>query len=432
MPAGFVAILAYLTGVAAIVFMFRQRRLSLAISWPYLLYGLGFIVPVVLADRPEFAFARVLYDKSNLLLASLASCGTVLLFLVCDYALLGKRNLSSLLERAPGCRSSLVRVVNHWSFAAAAACDIATFAILYFLAWKNGEIGAEYTFIGLENNHYTGPLGTALEALMALALLYVYALARHGRAVRRRRVFEVLLIGCLIARIIPGSRLPLVKSTILCFMLVLLILRPKIKLLATATVIGALVYASATYVGFRRINAAGSGSWFDSVFFLAGETYFGALPLMTATENLTAPTYRLGLPTAVGVYLIPRFAGDKVGWSESFYNREQFAWDRGLDVLAPVGGMPFLADSMIAYGPFFAFPIIVLTASLFISFRYASSGWRVLLALAIMSGSHQLWRESYANGIKTMIEPYILQYIVLWMATFKRLSFRRRPASSGG
>jgi hypothetical protein len=142
---------------------------------------------------------------------------------------------------------------------------------------------------------------------------------------------------------------------------------------------------------------------------------------------LTHPTYQPGLPIAVAVYLIPRFAGDKVAWSESFYNRNLFMGDS--ESLAPVGGMPFLADSMIAYGPMFFLPIALLAASLFYWFRRVDSGWRALLMLGIMSSSHQLWRESYANGIKTLIEPYILQYLIIWLVTFGRVSISPYGAS---
>ena len=100
-----------------------------------------------------------------------------------------------------------------------------------------------------------------------------------------------------------------------------------------------------------------------------------------------------------------------------------FTADDNPESLSPVGGMPFLADSMIAYGPLFFLPVLVLAASLFWVFRRAGSSWRALLMLSIMSGSQQLWRESYANGIKTILEPYILQYLVLWLATFTILAF---------
>jgi hypothetical protein len=188
--------------------------------------------------------------------------------------------------------------------------------------------------------------------------------------------------------------------------------------------IAATVYAIATHIGFSRSsNKEGTGDWFDYVVFLAAESYFNTLPLMMATTNLAHPTYQPGLPIGVAVYLIPRFAGDKVAWSERFYNRNLFTADDNPESLSPVGGMPFLADSMIAYGPLFFLPVLVLAASLFWVFRRAGSSWRALLMLSIMSGSQQLWRESYANGIKTILEPYILQYLVLWLATFTILAF---------
>jgi hypothetical protein len=418
MTAPLIAVILYLTGVALIAFMFKKRRLSLMISWPYLLYGFGFVIPALLGDRPELAFASKLYTDENLLLASAASVATILLFLLCDFAILGKRSLSSILSRKEAAPSPVVELVNSWPFGAAAICGAGAFSILYYLAWGAGEIGGDYSFVGVEYDRYFGPLSTALECLTALALLYVYAIASYGRVVRRRKLFEAVFIGCLVARAIPGGRFGFVKSTILCLMLLFLILRPKAKHIMVGVLIVASVYGAATHIGFTRSEQPRSGDWFEFAFFLVAESYFNTLPLMIATNNLAHPTFQLGLPIAVVVYLLPRFVGDKVRWSEGFYDHNLFTSDGDPQSLSPVGGMPFLADSMIAYGPLFLLPVALLAGGVFYIFRRANSDWQVLLMLSIMSGSHQLWRESYANGVKTILEPYILQYLILWLTTF--------------
>jgi hypothetical protein len=421
MTAPNIAVLSYIVGAALIGLMIKYRRLSLMISWPYLLYGFGFVIPAAVGTRPELSFASGLYSDENLIRASLASMGAVLVFLLCDLAILGKTNLSSILSRQAAGPSSIAKVVNNWSFGVAASLGVGAFSVLYYLAWKTGEIGGEYTFIGIEYAHYVGPLMAALESLLALALLYVYALASLGPIVRRRKIFEVLFIGCLIARAIPGGRFGFVKSTMLCLMLVFLIHRPKAKHILVGILIIASIYGAATQIGFARTGQARSGDWFDYAFFLVAESYFSTLPVMIASNNLTNPTYQLGLPIAIIVYLLPRFAFNKVEWSESFYNHNLFTPDGDPQSLSPVGGMPFLADSMIAYGPMFLLPVAILASGVFFLFRRANFYWRALLMLSIMSGSHQLWRESYANGIKTILEPYLLQYLVLWFATFTGL-----------
>jgi hypothetical protein len=403
-------------------FMFKHRRLSLMISWPYLLYGFGLVIPVILGGRPELAFASGLYNENNLILASIVSTATIFVFLLCDFVILGKRNLSPILSRTRGTGVlPIAQLVNNWLFGTIVAFDMAVFGVMYWLAWRAGEIGREYTFLGIENNRYTGPLSTALEFLIALALLYVYALASYGPVVRRRRRFEVMFLGCLVARAIPGGRFGFVKTTILCLMLVFLILRPRLKQIVVGVLVVVSIYGAATYIGFSRSGQERSGDWFDYAFFLTAEAYFGALPLMMATDNLTNPRYQSGLPIAVAIYMTPRFVGNKIAWSRKFYDRGVFAPDGDADSLAPVGGMPFLADSMIAYGPMFILPVIVLSALLFALFRLSNSSWRALVMLTIMSGSHQLWRESYFNGVKTFIEPCILQYLLIWVVTFTGL-----------
>lgn len=434
MNANVIAIVCYGIGIATLALMFTRRRLSLMLSWPFLLYSFGLIVPVIFGDRPEFTFTKHYYNDQNLIIASLAALGAILLFLALDILILGRTNLAPLLAPARRTTSPLVSVVNGGWFSIFAAVEMISYGVLSLLAWDSGEIGAEYTFRNIEYRNYTGPLAVVMEGLTALALLYLYARWRHGRLVRRRRLFEVLFAICLVGRALPGSRFMLVKSTILLVMLLSLVFKPKLSKVLGLTLCVAAVYGAAAYIGYRRIDAHGKGEWFDLLLPLCAEAYFGSLTLLMSTNNIVFPTYQLGLPIAVALYIFPAFAFDKNTVCRTFFDRDTFASTYGFDSIQPVGGMHFLGDSMIAYGPFFMIAPAIVAAGIFLLFRSSRSSVRILLALATASAAHQLWRESYANGIKTLLEPYLFQYLLLWLVTGRTVqgAIQHSPLSRTG
>lgn len=425
----------YILGVALILLLGYKRRYSFLLCWPYILYGFGLLVPILFRDEPKYFFARTYFNETNLVYAAGACTLTIVLFALLDIVILRKRSFDRLLQDSSS-MTSVAALAHSPAFTVVVAFTVAIFTGLYIGAWVSGEIGGEYTFRGIERLTFWGPLGFATEAICALTILYaVGQLWRRGTA-RRNFVIEIALVLCLVARAVPGTRMPLVKTALAVVFCIVFILRVRFRYLTLAVGILTVVYPLMSYIGFRRLGLEFDVTAANLMFPLNGEALNTNLSLLIATRNIDTQLYQPGFPIAALLYLLPSWSTDKVTLVAEFYDRDLYARSVGFDTLSPIGATHFIADAMVAYGPWFLVLVAITGIFLLSVFRGRASPVQVLLFLAILSTSHNLWRDSYLIAFKQGLEVYGFGYGALWLIAGRRpkrryfLETRRKPDGS--
>jgi hypothetical protein len=420
-----IVISAYLFGVVVVLLLAYKRRFAFLLCWPYVMYGYGLVVPVLFRDDPQYAFARQYVSGDALIAAALASTATLCIFAILDLLILGTRNFRALLENEAITRTALQLVQSH-GFLALLLANIVIFAGLYCAAWTAGEIGGDYTFKGIERLTFWGPLGAATQALCALSLVYGTShLVSRGRA-KRRYLVESLLMTCLIARAIPGTRMPLVMVVLILLITVGLIVKARLRYILLVLGLASTLYTGATYIGYRRTGMEFELKPKPILYSLNGEAFNTNLSLLIATRNIDLRLYQPGFPIAIAAFVLPSWSVDKVSLVNEWYDRDMYARAAGFETVAPAGAMHFIADAMIAYGPYFFVPIVMFGVVALWAFRGNYQLRHLLLFIALFAVSHHLWRDSWLIAIKSLCEIYGLGYLALWLMAKRQERLRRK------
>jgi hypothetical protein len=414
----------YIFGVAVVLLLAYKRRFAFLLCWPYIMYGYGLLVPVLFRDDPEYAFARQYLSGDALIIAALASTATLCIFAILDGLILRSRNFRALLENELIARQAL-QLVQGQGFLVLVLINVAAFIGLFSAAWSAGEIGGDYTFRGIERLTFWGPLGAATEGVCALSLVYGTAhLMNRGRA-KRRYLVEALLLSCLVARAIPGTRMPLVMVALILLMTVGLIVTVRLRHILIVVGFACILYTGATYIGYRRMGMQFELKPKPLLYALNGETFNTNLTLLIATRNIGLRFYQPGFAVAIPAFVLPSWSVDKVSLVSQWYDRDMYARAVGLDTVAPAGAMHFIADALIAYGPYFLIPIVMFGVAAFWALRGARQLRQLLLFVALFAVSHHMWRDSWLIAFKSLFEIYGLEYFALWLMATRRQHLRR-------
>jgi hypothetical protein len=425
-----IVVSAYVFGVVVVLLLAYKRRFAFLLCWPYIMYGYGLLVPVLFRDDPEYAFARQYVSGNALIIAALASTATLCIFAILDGLILGTRNFRALLENEAISRSASL-LVQSQGFLALVLVNVTVFICLFTAAWTAGEIGGDYTFRGIERLTFWGPLGAATEGVCALSLIYGTAqLMNRGRA-KRRYLVEGLLLTCLVARAIPGTRMPLVMVALILLATVGLIVRVRLKYIVVVIALACTLYAGATYIGYRRMGVEFELKPKPLLYALNGETFNTNLTLLIATRNLDLRFYQPGFAVAIPAFVLPSWSVDKVSLLAEWYDRDMYARAVGFDTVAPAGAMHFIADALIAYGPYFLIPIAMFGLVVFWALRGRCQLQQLLLFVALFAVSHHMWRDSWLIAFKSLCEIYGLEYFALWLMVRRCERLRRNRWAVG-
>jgi hypothetical protein len=213
--------------------------------------------------------------------------------------------------------------------------------------------------------------------------------------------------------------MPFIKAVVTLMIVATLTLKIRLKHVLVMSCVALAVYAGGLYIGYSRLGRQFDPESSSRLYPFTGEAFHANLSLLIATRNLEAKIYHPWLPVAVAIFILPSWSVDKPALVARWFDRDGYAQDVGYQFLSPVGATHFVADALVAYGPYFLILVAVTALLVYLPFAGRLQPYHVLLFLLLLSACHNLWRDSYLIAVKEAVEIYGLEYFVLWSLTRK-------------
>jgi hypothetical protein len=411
-----ISVLLFATGLLLVLKEFFNKEIQFIINWPYLIYGIGFPVLLILMETDIFRpfLSKYIYSKDQILIAQV-----VMLFFVFSSHFIGKflikeETIDSLLKKTKGKDMITVDIVNSLGFKVYVLLNFIFFIAIFILAYKSGEIGKVYDFRELPHLKYWGALAFSTENITILILFYIFNLLMYPDKTQRSLFLELLFVAFVALRIFTGSRIFLAKILLAYLIFSFFIGKISLKKIVAISIAGIVFFS---IVGFYRL---GAGEYLDLSFFSLFYSYFmeaafNDLTLVIAVMNLKGLVlFPLSLLT-VPLFLLPSFLIDKKAIINEFFNKKAFADLAQVDDYSPLGAMSFLADLIIGYGIYFVFILVLLIVAGYFFLRYIKTSMGLFMLFAFSSTVINIWRDSFFISFKIIVEHIFLNIVILFL-----------------
>ncbi len=406
-----ISLFLYFLGTFLVLYEIKARKIQFIINWPYLIYGVGFPVLIYFHENRLFHWLdNYLQSSKQILFAQILMLLFVILSHIIGDLILREKSLTSIFEEIEKKEIITTKIVNSLGFKVYSIINFILFLIIYILAWKNGELSS-YNYREFEHYKYWGPLAFITENITILIVFYIYNLLFFGKHVRRSFLLEFIFAFFIILRILPGTRLFFAKILITFLVFSYLLKKLPIRYIFIISFIGLFIFA---WIGFKRIGLEFNFSIFALLAPFLLEASWNDLTLINSIENLKGIVYFPLYPLYLIVSIIPSFLINKKEMLSFFFNKRIYEDKVGLDRVSPVGGMSFIGETVIAYGPFFFLLLIIFLIIVYNLIARIKTSIGLFFLFAISSVALNLWRDPVYISFKIMLEHVILNFFLMF------------------
>jgi len=416
----------FITGLLVVFFQIYKRRLSLVITWPYLLYGAGYLVPFFLLNYHWFAFTATYIVPKNVLIAQ-ATC-VLFLFstLALDYIIMSKVTIDRYF--IDKCDDSLREILLNMSqgLGYGAVCIAVALAYCYYMYvtyFGGGGIRDYSAPMGTDPNWRT--LGALSEVIILLFSLYCFPRVFFRNNAFRNYFYEIAFLLFFTTRLYFGTRLFAFKM--LAAMAIVLYIQKRIK--AIHILIGSsILIVVMSFIGIERMNNKYSGSMIENGSGYIMESYFVDLSHIICTENLWLNYDQPDFPFSVMMNVVPKQIYNAEKNEVGMFNPELFANKIGVDSVQPLGGYSLFAQPLMAYGQFFFVPILIVVLCFLFYFKNSKSQLTPFWLFMVSALMLNFWRDSWHITCKSL-SIYIFFFLVIRLLSPKSATkWRPLPA----
>lgn len=403
----------YLIGLIVLFISIKNERITLLITWPYIIYGTGLVFSAYNYEQEIFIFTE-LYSYENIILSQGIMLSFILIIYFLDVLFLPKKYLLKTIQRLVNISEPLVvNIVNSNIIRVYAFLQSIILLGLLIVAFLSGEIvigGYDYTT--LSNLKYWGAIGFFTENIIIICSMYLYSFLWKDK-VRRCRFLELFISFVLLIRLMSGTRLFLAKLIVFAILIYLIYKKKYIKVIIYLFMLIILL----SIVAIFRLENYGELEDIKNILLssLFAEAYFNDLTLLIATKALLISSFEYQ-PTAIIAFfsgLIPNFLLDRKILIENLYNHDIIV--HFLGDLSPLGAMSFLAELIYATGWWYLIVIFIVGILLVCFIKSLKSSYGIFIIFALGEMSINLWRDSFVIAIKIFVVHVIINLAVIYI-----------------